>query len=87
MSSSGADVNSPDWRNVELTQWALFINHNSEVQRVSSQNTNMGLWWWGGSKLAICAPMIYTAQCVCFDAGSIHYEGKWEKVGPCELAL
>jgi hypothetical protein len=27
--------------------------------------------------------MIYTAQCVMlFDAGSIHYLGKWEGVGP-----
>jgi hypothetical protein len=23
---------------------------------------------------------------VAFDASSIHYEGKWERVGPCEMA-
>jgi hypothetical protein len=46
--------------------------------------------------ITIYAPMIYTASPVrnAFDAGSIHYLGKWEAVGPwksrvfwpCEMA-
>ncbi len=34
-------------------------------------------------KLTIYTPMIYTALVGnAFDAGSIHYEGKWEGIGP-----
>jgi hypothetical protein len=41
------------------------------------------------SIIAIYAPMIYTAPDVMqnFDAGSIHYEGKWEGVGPWKSRL
>jgi hypothetical protein len=36
----------------------------------------------GQTLITIYAPMNYTAPYVIFDAGSIHYLGKWEGVGP-----
>jgi hypothetical protein len=46
-----------------------------------------GLWLFKSQNSYLCTYDLYGPEVNAFDTGSIHYEGKWEEVGPWKLIL